>query len=172
MNCIPYGPRGISRVVVRVGFGLALLCTGIAHARELGSFAQSVGQGFGIAWLESVGQVWGYVLPFLFILGGLSLTLRLFPRAGTWLAGIGLVSIPVGLMLKSAVSGLSLGETMPPAMNAWIWVMVYMFAAKSAGCGCGTGCDSACAMPMAKASPVKPAPMVMKKPAAKKTTKK
>jgi len=129
-------------MLVRIGFGLSLLFTGIAEYRDPTGFADSVGQGLGYSWLESLGTMWGYVLPLLFILGGLSLIFKVLPAIGTWITGLALISIPAGLMLKAAASGVSLGDTMPPAMNAFIWIIVFMYATKGMkrGCGCGCGC--------------------------------
>lgn len=145
------GPKCTARFLVRIGFGLSLLFTGIANYRDPSGFADSVGQGLGYPWLESLGTMWGYVLPLLFIVGGLSLIFNILTRWGVWAAGLGLVSIPAGLMLKSAASGISLGDTMPPAMNAFIWILVFMYAVKGTkkhchgmggGCGCAGGaCD-------------------------------
>ncbi len=138
------GNKAIAQKLVRTGFGLALLFTGIAHYRDINNFALSVGNGLGPEWLVSIGWVWGYILPALFIIGGLAFTLNLFTDLGVWAAGLGLASIPAGLMLKSAITGISLGDTMPPAMNAFIWILVFVIAAKSTddcGCGCGDYCD-------------------------------
>ncbi len=137
--------KWLSRQIVRVGFGLALLFTGIAHYRGAADFALSVGNGLGPDWLVGVGTVWGYIMPALMIVGGVTLTLNIFTKVGIWAAGLSLASIPAGLMLKSAVSGISLGDTMPPAMNAYVWIIVFLFAAKAAGTpSCGSCCGDAC----------------------------
>lgn len=147
--------KWISKQIVRVGFGLALLFTGIAHYRTASDFATSVGNGLGPDWLVGIGVVWGYILPALLIIGGITLTFNLFTKVGIWAAGLALASIPAGLMLKSAMSGVSLGDTMPPAMNAYVWIIVFLFAAKATGshaddcfcdveCCCGDNCDCDC----------------------------
>lgn len=138
--------KWISRQLVRVGFGLALIFTGIAHYRQAADFAMSVGNGLGPDWLVGIGTVWGYVLPFLFIVGGLSLTFNLFTKVGVWATGLSLMSIPAGLMLKSAISNISLGDTMPPAMNAFVWVLIFMYAVKGTKTTCcdGDWCDCEC----------------------------
>jgi hypothetical protein len=136
MCCSSGNNTFIARQLVRVGFGLALVFAGIAHYREAESFAMSVGNGLGPDWLVGIGNVWGYILPALLILGGLSLTFNVMTRIGVWAAGLGLVSIPAGLMLKSAVTGISLGDTMPPAMNAFVWILIFIVAVKSTECDC------------------------------------
>lgn len=193
--------KWISRQLVRVGFGLSLLFVGIAHYRDAENFALSVGNGLGYEWLVSMGTMWGYVLPFLFIVGGLSFTLNLFTKVGIWATGLSIASIPAGLMLKSVVSGMSLGDTMPPAMNAFIWLIIFMYAVKGTrkSCcddfdWCGDCCDGdgncecdfcgncdmcgndpcACeaVKPVKAAAPKKASKAAAKKPAAKKTTHK
>lgn len=151
MCCSPSGHnKWIARQIVRVGFGLALIFTGISHYRGAADFAASVGNGLGPDWLVGIGTVWGYVLPLLLIIGGISLTLNLLTNIGTWATGLALASIPAGLMLKSAVSGISLGDTMPPAMNAYVWIIVFLLVIKGTGKGmcssaCGAGCADGCA---------------------------
>lgn len=157
--------KWISRSVVRVGFGLALLFAGISHYRDASGFAMSVGNGLGPDWLVGIGTVWGYILPALMIVGGLSLALGLFTKTGVYAAGIALASIPAGLMLKSAVSGISLGDTMPPAMNAFVWILIFLVAAKATGshaesCFCDVGCcegDCDCDCDMDTEKPATPA---------------
>src|SRR5690349_11075621 len=93
--------KWLSRQIVRVGFGLALLFAGIAHYRTAADFALSVGNGLGPSWLVSLGTMWGYVLPGLMIVGALCLIFNVLTTVGVWAAGLALVSIPAGLMLKS-----------------------------------------------------------------------
>lgn len=150
MCCSPSGHnKWIARQIVRAGFGLSLLFTGIAHYRDASDFALSVSNGLGPDWLIGIGTVWGYLLPLLMIIGGFSLALGLCTTVGTWAAGLALASIPAGLMLKSAMTGISLGDTMPPAMNAYVWIIVFLLVIKGSGksaCGssCGTGCADTC----------------------------
>jgi hypothetical protein len=178
------GPKCTARFLVRVGFGLSLIFTGVANERDPVGFAQSVGQDLGYTWLMSLGVMWGYVLPIMFIVGGLCLTFNIFKKFAIWCVGLALVSIPAGLMLKSAASGISLGDTMPPAMNALIWILVFLIAVKGTkSCGMGA-CGGACCVdtdakcPMCGMNPCmcgmqkKSAPSVAKKPAPKKSAKK
>lgn len=141
----------VAKVIVRIGFGLSLALVGIAHYQDAATFAEAVGRGLGP--LESLGMVWGYVLPGLMVVGGVLMALGVYASVGTMLAGTALLSIPAGLMLKSVLSGLSLNDTMPPAMNAVIWILLYIAAARGFH---GTHCH--CDVPSAKkAMPMPPA---------------
>jgi len=140
-------PKCTAKKIVRVGFGLALAFVGFAHYQDP-TFAESVGRGLNV--LEPIGMAWGYVLPGLMILGGLLLAFGIYPNVAVGVSAVALVSIPAGLMLKSAVGGISLADTMPPTMNALIWILVLMkVAKKKASCApmdCGTACSGETAM--------------------------
>jgi len=136
----------LSRQIVRMGFGLALLFTGIAHYRDATGFATYVSKDLGPDWIVGLGQTWGYVLPFLMIVGGLSLTFNLFTYVGVGAAGLALASIPAGMTLKAAMGGIPLGDAMSASMNAYIWILVYLFAVKGTKKVCGGACcGSSCA---------------------------
>lgn len=167
-SCGTSSPKGIARLLVRIAFGLSLIFLGISHYQDP-EFAEAVGRGLGA--LEPLGMVWGYVLPALYIVGGVLLTLGLFMNVAAWTAGVALVSVPAGLLLKS-VFGINLNDTMPLALNGWIWVIVFMYAVKGTMCECGDAC--ACCddekPPLAKQTVSKPA--VVKAPAKKAAPKK
>ncbi len=173
-------PKGIARLLVRIGFGLSLVFLGLSHYQDP-QFAESVGRGLGA--LESIGILYGYILPALYIVSGVLLTLGLFMNVAAWTGGIALVSVPVGLMLKS-VFGISLNDTMPVALNGWIWVILFMYAVKGGSCswmkgkdGCVCCADGSCGCEchpkvMSKSSPMKPAAPMAKVPPKKTAAKK
>jgi len=176
MCCTPRTPKGIVKMLARIGFGLALVFAGIAHYQD-STFATMVGGGLGV--LSSLGMVWGYILPLLMIVGGVLLAIGLFPVVAAWTAGLALASIPAGVLLKSVMSGVPLSDTMPAAMNAYVWLIMLLLVKPKGGCGSfgGACCPSngacACDMPMAapaKSIPTKP--FAMMKAAPKKVTKK
>ncbi len=152
-----HSTKDVSRLILRVFFGLSLIFVGITHYKTIGDFAAFVGDGLGP--LAPVGVAWGYILPGLMILGGLIFVIGKFPVVGVWAAGIALGSIPAGILLKSVVADMPLGDTMPGALNAFTWLIVYMFAVKAfcgcgmkkkccepgKDCGCGPGKDCTCA---------------------------
>lgn len=152
----------VAKTVVRIGFGVSLALVGVAHYQDAATFAEAVGRGLGP--LEAVGMVWGYLLPGLMIVGGVLMALGVFAQVGTLLAGVALLSIPAGLMLKSVLSGLSLNDTMPPAMNAIVWILLYIAAARGfhgAHCHCephpAPKSSAPAPRPVVPAAPSKPA---------------
>jgi uncharacterized membrane protein YphA (DoxX/SURF4 family) len=166
-------PTSVAKLVVRIGFGIALALVGVAHYLDAATFAEAVGRGLGA--LEPIGMVWGYLLPGLMIVGGVLMALGFLPAVGAFIAGVALVSIPAGLMLKSVLSGLSLNDTMPPAMNAIVWILFYVAAVRGFGhCNCEThahgSVPAVAPRPVApvKAPVVAPKPMIIAKAPAKK----
>lgn len=130
-------PGVVAKNIVRVGFGIGLALVGVAQYQNIGDFAEAVG--YGLLWLEPIGMLWGYILPALFIVGGVLLALGLYPVAATALAGVGLMSIPVGLTLKSVMLGSPLSTTIPTSMTVSIGILVYLVAVRglqSANCVC------------------------------------
>lgn len=164
-------PTSVAKSVVRIGFGIALALVGVAHYMDAATFAEAVGRGLGA--LEQAGMVWGYLLPGLMIVGGVLIALGFFPAVGTFVAGVALLSIPAGLMLKSVLSGLSLNDTMPPAMNAIVWILFYVAAVRGFGHQC---CDVPASKPVpsapAKAPVAAPKPMIIAKAPVKKVAPK
>lgn len=128
-------PKEISRLLTRVFFGLSLFFVGVVHYKTVADFAAFVGDGLGT--LSMIGTAWGYVLPGLMIVGGALFVIGKFPKVAVWTAGIALGSIPAGILFKSVITEMPLGDTMPGAVNAFTWLIVYMFAVK-AFCKCET----------------------------------
>ncbi len=158
---LPHGsPKAAARMFARIGFGLSLAFVGFAHYQDP-LFAEQVSRGLGV--LEPIGLVWGYVLPAAMILGGLLLAFGVFLETAAYASAIALASIPAGTLLKSAISGISLGDTMPAATNALIWIIVLLMVLKKSSCG--TGCAVGCACGMANCNcGDKPMPMPMSRP--------
>lgn len=164
MCCSSHSPKGVARLFVRIGFGLALAFVGFAHYQDP-LFAEAAGRGLGV--LEPVGMIWGYILPGLMIAGGLLLAFGIYMNVAAYLCSIALVSIPAGLMLKSAM-GISLEDTMPPAVNALVWILVLMLAVQGRGnCGPNSCCACPTDAPVVPVTPVRPvAPVVKSAPVA------
>ena len=133
-------PKDISRLILRVSFGLSLFFVGVVHYRTAADFAKFVGDGLGP--ITQLGTVWGYILPGLMIVGGALFVIGMFPTVAVWVAGIALASIPAGVLLKAIVAPATLGDNMAGAVTAFTWLNVYMFAVKSfCGCGMKKCCD-------------------------------
>ena len=139
---LPRHPKCIASLVVRVSFGLSLLFVGLVHYMNFAAFKGMVSEDLGA--LSLFGTLWAYILPALMIIGGALLVIGMFLDIAAWTAGLALASIPAGMLLKSVLSGVSMANTMPAAINAFIWLIVYLIVVKSsAGC-CSGGKDSCC----------------------------
>lgn len=131
---------------VIVSFGLSLLLVGVAHYMTLSDFMGMVSGGLGA--LTILGTIWAYVLPALMIVGGALFVVGMRADIAAWCTGVALGSIPVGMLLKSVLGGVALGEMMPFAINAFIWMIMYIFVVKfCCCCGCkGGSCESGAMM--------------------------
>ena len=124
-------------MLLRWSFSLSLIFMGIIHYKQIDGFKAMVSDGLGA--LSQLGMIWAYILPGLFIVGGALLLIGKYVDIGTWVAGVALASIPVGMLLKSVVTGADLSMTMAATINAFIWLIVFRFAVKNAACvSCGT----------------------------------
>jgi hypothetical protein len=135
-SCCPKSAKGIAALCLRVSFGLSLLFVGIAHYMNLSMFTGMVRDGLGA--LSVFGTLWAYVLPALMIVGGALFVVNRYREIGTWAAGVALGSIPAGMLLKSVVSGASLADTMPAAINAFVWLIVFGLVVKMSCCCSGS----------------------------------
>ena len=139
----PKSSKGIAGFCLRISFGLSLLFIGLAHYMTMSGFTAMVTDGLGV--LSPLGMIWSYILPGLMVVGGVLLTLDMQRHVGVWAAGVGLGSIPAGMLLKSVVTSASLADTMPAAINAFIWLIVFALVVKMMGCCCGNGsCSGGC----------------------------
>ena len=105
-----------------------MLFIGLTHYMTIIDFVPMVSSGLGP--LEQVGVAWAYVLPGLLVAGGLLYALGMYLLAGTWMLGIGLASIPAGLLLKPVMTGMTLTEAMPPAVNSLVWIAVFLLVTR------------------------------------------
>ncbi|MDD5751428.1 MAG: hypothetical protein PHS73_02815 [Candidatus Peribacteraceae bacterium] len=136
----PTHPQCIAALVLRVSFGLSLLFVGLVHYMNLTAFRGMVSEDLGA--LSMFGTLWAYILPALMIVGGALFVIGMFPQVAAWAAGVALGSIPAGMLLKSVLSGVSLANTMPAAVNAFIWLFVFFCTVRFWGCCVGDGKDS------------------------------
>lgn len=129
MNCsTPSSSSCIATGIIRTSFGLCLLFVGLTHYMTIPAFVTMVSADLGP--LTPLGVAWAYILPGLLVAGGVLYALGMYVHVATWLAGIGLASIPAGLLVKPIMAGLPLSEAMPPAVNAFVWVIVYLLVSR------------------------------------------
>ena len=129
-------PTCVAGLLTRISFGLSLLFMGVIHYMAFAGFQAMVTEGLGP--VAPLGMLWAYVMPALMIIGGVLLVIGMYMDIGAWAAGLALGSIPAGMLLKSIVGGVSLGDTMPAAINGFIWLIVFMMVIKAGSC-CGKG---------------------------------
>jgi hypothetical protein len=119
-----------------VSFGLSLLFVGIAHYLTISAFRGMVSDGLGA--IALLGSLWAYILPALMIVGGALLVANKRRDLEAWATSVALGSIPAGMLLKSVIGGISLADTMPAAINAFVWILVYGLVVRMSCCGSGS----------------------------------
>lgn len=138
-SCCPKTPIGIAGFLVRISFGLSLLFVGLAHYMTLAGFKGMVADGLGP--LEPLGVLWALIMPALMIFGGALLVIDMYKEFAAWSAGLALASIPAGMLAKPVLSGASLADMMPAALNAMIWLILFLFVVKCSSCCSGGSCN-------------------------------
>jgi hypothetical protein len=139
MSCDLKSPKAGAATALRLSFGLSLLLVGIAHYMSLEMFSGMVSDGLGA--LTILGTIWAYVLPALMIVGGALFAVGMYYDVASWVTGLALGSIPVGMLLKPVLSGVALPDVMPMAINAFIWILVYVMVVKLCTCCGGGSCE-------------------------------
>lgn len=132
----PTTPKCIVALCLRVSFGLSLLFVGVAHYLTISAFRGMVSDDLGV--ISMLGALWAYILPALMIVGGALLIADKRRDIEAWATGVALGSIPAGMLLKSVIGGLSLADTMPAAINAFVWIITYLLVLRISCCGSGT----------------------------------
>jgi len=135
MQC-PSSPKCVAKLLFRISFGASLALVGIAHYMDAAAFAGMVAQDLGP--LAGLGSFWGYVLPALQIVGGVLIAANYRTDIGVWAAGVALVSIAIGMLLKSVFGAADLGQVMPAVNDTLLWLLVYLMVVKCCLCGSGT----------------------------------
>ena len=119
-------------MLIRIGFGFSILFVGLVHYMTLEGFVAMTSEDLGA--LEIVGTVWAYVLPALMIIGGALFVIGMYKHIAAWAAGLALISIPVGMLLKPVLSGIPLSGVMTMANNAFLWLIIYYIVVKTSCC--------------------------------------
>ena len=131
----PKSPKCIVALCLRVSFGLSLAFVGVAHYLSISVFKSMVSDGLGA--ISLLGSLWAYILPGLMIVGGALLVADKRRDIEAWASSVALGSIPAGMLLKSVIGGVSLADTMPAAINAFVWILIYGLVLKMSCCGSG-----------------------------------
>lgn len=125
-------PKSVFSLCFRMSFGLSLVLIGVAHYMGIDGFKGMVADGLGP--LSGLGTLWAFILPALQIAGGALLVANTKHDIMAWCVGLGLGSIPVGILLKPVLGGAPLGEVMPMAQNALIWLTIFTIGWMFCGC--------------------------------------
>ncbi|MEI8230097.1 MAG: hypothetical protein WCG83_03075 [Candidatus Peregrinibacteria bacterium] len=125
----------IAARLLRICFGLSLVLIGFAFYLNFAVFQGMVSEDLGF--LSLFGTIWAYILPGLMIIGGGLLMSGMYMEMASWIAGMALSSLPVGLLLKCVVSGIPVHSIMVTVDEALLWLFIFCFVVKSSG-----ECDS------------------------------
>src|SRR3989338_1364638 len=128
MNILNKTTSEITALVLRISFGISLLAVGLSHYMTFAAFKPMVVSGLGP--LEFLGVIWAFILPALMILGGATFVIGKFEEVAVLASGIALGSIPAGMLLKPVLTGVSLADMMPAAVNAFVWIIVFVLVVK------------------------------------------
>lgn len=112
--------------ILRISVGGSVLLMGISGYRDFAPFVANVTDGLG--WMTVVGTVWAYLLPAFMIFGGGLLAVGRYPSIAAWTGGIALGSVPLGLMLKTLMTGSPMPTIIDAATPALLWIIVFTMA--------------------------------------------
>ena len=115
-----------SSLVLRVSLGLTMVFIGISAYRDFAPFAANVTDGLGF--FSAFGTLWSYFLPAFLIFGGGFLAIGRYQYIAALTGGVGLGTVPVGLMLKNIMSGTPLPDMMTAAYPTIVWMIAFYLA--------------------------------------------
>ena len=124
-----FNPRSASQVsnaILRVAIGLTMVMVGISAYRDLAPFLANITDSLGP--LEIVGTVWGMLLPALLIFGGGLLAVGRYSFLAAWAGGVALASVPLGVVLKTIMTGLPLPSTLSASYPSIVWLIGFYLA--------------------------------------------
>lgn len=116
----------VSNSILRVSIGISMVLIGISEYRDFAPFLANVTDGLG--WMSFPATLWGYILPALLIFGGGLLAAGRYSFVAAWTGGIALGSIPIGLLLKTVMTGSPLPDTLMAAYPSVVWLMAFYLA--------------------------------------------
>ncbi len=116
----------VSNSILRVSIGISMVLIGISEYRDFAPFLANVTDGLG--WMTFPATLWGYILPALLIFGGGMLAAGRYSFVAAWVGGVALGSIPVGLLLKTVMTGSPLPDTLMAAYPSVVWLVAFYLA--------------------------------------------
>lgn len=116
----------VSNLILRVSLGLTMILIGIAQYRDFAPFVANVTDGLGF--LSAFGTVWSYLLPALLVFGGGMLAVGRYTLVTAWVGGVAIGSIPLGLILKTVMTGLPLPDMLNAIYPMLIWFIAFYLA--------------------------------------------
>lgn len=122
----PTNTSWVINFIIRLSLGSCMIMSGIAMYREFDPFEASVIDGMGFLTLH--GMIWAYVLPALLIVGGALLIYGKGMFITAWIGGIALGSVPMGLLLKTILSGQPLPDILTALYPYFLWIILFWIA--------------------------------------------
>lgn len=107
--------------MLRASLGGTLVLIGISAYRNFSAFVANVSDGLGPIMILVV--PWSFILPGLLIVGGSLLILGRYQWVAAWMCGLSVGTIPVGLILKTVLTGLPLPDMMAAGYPSIIWIV-------------------------------------------------
>jgi hypothetical protein len=116
----------VSCTLLRISVGVCMVLIGIAAYRDFAPFVANVTDGLGP--LSLFGYFWAFFLPALLVFGGGMLAVGRYSYIAAWVGGIALGSIPLGLILKTVMTGLPLPDMIKEAYPSIVWLVAFYLA--------------------------------------------
>jgi hypothetical protein len=115
-----------SSLILRVPVGITMVLIGISAYRDFAPFVANVTDGLGF--LSPFGTVWAFLLPALLIFGGGFLTIGRYGYIAALTGGTALATIPIGLLLKNTITGVSLPDMLAASYPSMVWIVAFYLA--------------------------------------------
>ena len=113
--------QAVAHLMLRSALGATLVLIGISAYRNFAPFVANVTDGLGP--IQYVVTAWAFVLPGLLIIGGALLAVGRYSWVAAWMCGLAVGSVPVGLVLKTVITGLPLPDMMAAGYPSIIWII-------------------------------------------------
>lgn len=116
----------VSNLILRVSVGISMILIGIAEYRDFAPFVANVTDGLGF--LSAFGTVWAYIMPALLVFGGGMLAIGRYSLITAWAGGVAIGLIPIGLLLKTIMTGSPLPDILTAVYPMLIWFIAFYLA--------------------------------------------